>query len=71
MLITNLGFTAFLLLNKYKLTGAPTRDLDGKFIFPIDIEQEDHDRLLMEYTQSDFSKFDSFVVNLKRMLPRY
>lgn len=71
MLITNLGFAAFLLLKGYKLTGQPNRDLDGKFLFPIDITKEDHDRLMMEYTQSDYSKFDSFVVNLKRLLPRY
>ena len=71
MLITNLGFAAFLVLNGYTLAGSPNRDVDGKFLFPIDITQDDHDKFLVAYAQSEYTKFDAIIVNLKRMLPRY
>ena len=71
MLITNLGFSAFLILRGYKLSGSPNRGSDGKFIFPIDIEQTDYDALMVKYVQSGYAKFDSIIVSLKRMLPRY
>ena len=71
MLINNLGFSAFLVLKGYELDGKPNRDKFGKFLYPVNIEQADHDMLLREFTTSDFSRFDSIIVNLKRMLPRY
>ena len=36
-----------------------------------DIEEEANKQLLHEYSTGDFAKFDSYIVNLKRMLPRY
>ena len=72
MLITNLGFASYLIFKGYKLSGKSNRDTDGKFLFPFDdINKDDHDELLLEYTQSDFCKFDAITVNLKRSLPRY
>lgn len=70
-MITNLGFAAFLMLKNYKLVESPSRDEDGKFLFKFEIEEEDNKILLHEYSTGDFAKFDSCLVNLKRMLPRY
>lgn len=72
MIITNLGFTAFLILKGHKLSGNANRDgKDGKFLFSIDIDNNIHDELLQEYTVSDFYKFDGIIVHLKKMLPRW
>ena len=71
MLISNLGFASYLVLKGHKLTCPPNRDKDGKFLFSIDLEKDYHDKLLTEYTQSEFCKFDAITVNLKKALPRY
>lgn len=71
MLVNNLGFSAFLVLKGFKLEGKPNRDKDGKFLFSIDIDQDKYDMMLKKFTESGYSRFDSIIVNLKRMLPRY
>lgn len=69
--ISNLGFAAYLLLKGYKLIGNPELDkASNRFIFNFEINKERHKELLYEYSMGDFAKFDSFVLNLKRMLPR-
>ena len=71
MLVNNLGFAAYLLLKDYKLLSNPELDpLSNRFLFNFEIEDEKCKSLLYEYSISDFAKFDGFVLNLKRMLPR-
>ena len=70
-MVTNLGYAAYLMLKGYRLIEPPSRDKDKKFIFKFDIEEEANKQLLHEYSTGDFAKFDSYIVNLKRMLPRY
>lgn len=69
--ITNLGFAAFLMMRQYKLIESPTIDKDKRFIFKFEIEDNICKKLFYEYSTGDFAKFDSCIVNLKRMLPRY
>jgi len=72
MLINNLGFSGFLILRGYKLEGKPNRDSkDGKFLFSFNLDQDEHDNLLRQFTESDYSRFDNIIINLKRMIPRY
>lgn len=68
--ITNLGYAAYLMLKGYKLLEPPSRH-DGKFIFKFTINSDINQQLFYEYTNGEFSKFDSMVVNLKKTLPRY
>lgn len=71
MMISNLGFAAYLMLYDFKLDGTPEKDTSGKFIFRFIIDEDVHDKLMKNYYNSDFAKFDSILVNLKRMLPRW
>ena len=67
--ITNLGFAAYLIMIGHKLVDAPYRDERNQFIFKINIEESQIKELFYRYSQSKFSKFDSIVISLKRMLP--
>ena len=67
--ITNLGFAAYLIMMGHKLVDAPYRDERNQFIFKINIEESQIKELFYRYSQSKFSKFDSIVISLKRMLP--
>jgi hypothetical protein len=71
MRVSNLGYAAYLMLKDYKLLDTPTRTEDGKFNFNFEIDEELNKKLLHKYSISDFSKFDNYLVTLKRMLPRY
>jgi hypothetical protein len=66
--ISNLGFAAFLMLRDKKLISSPTKELGGKFEFYFDIQKTEYDKLLFDYTISDFAKFDNNLINLKKML---
>ena len=69
--VSNLGFSAFLLLNGFKLVGTPEKTDKGKFNFYFEIDKEVYDSNFTEFCSGDFCKFDNNLVNLKRMLPRY
>lgn len=69
MIVNNLGFSAYLIMNGYKLKSPPQRDKD--FIFEFDITKEKYNILFAEYTGSSFSRFDNIIVNLKKSIPRY
>lgn len=68
---TNLGYAAYLMLRGFKLTEPPSRDETGKFQFNFKIDEERDKVMLHSYSIGDFAKFDSCIVNLKRMIPRY
>ena len=70
-MISNLGYAAFLMVEDFKLIESPSRDGDGKFVFNFDITEEKEKEMLHKYSTSKFAKFDSCLVNLKRMIPRY
>lgn len=66
----NLGYAAFLILKNYKLI-EPATICDKKFSLKFDIDETTDRQLFKEYTNSDHSKFDAIIVNLKKSLPRY
>lgn len=71
MEFSNLGYAAYLMLRGFKLLEPPTRGIDGKFIFKFKINEERNQTMFHSYSTGDFSKFDSNITNLKKMIPRY
>lgn len=69
-MVSNLGYAAYLMLKGFKLLDTPTRTSYGNFQFKFDITEDMNKALLHEYSTGDFSKFDAYLVTLKRMLPR-
>jgi hypothetical protein len=69
--VSNLGFAGYLVLLGHEFIEPPKKEIDGKFAFTFDLSEESFDSLMARYCTSDFAKFDSIIVNLKRMLPRY
>ena len=68
--VNNLGLSAYLLLKGYKLSGSPEFEKNSnRFLFSFEITKEKYKEMLYEYSTGDFSKFDAFVLSLKRMLP--
>jgi hypothetical protein len=62
--VTDLGAAAFILMHKYKVLGKK-----GKAIY-FEVEGEDKDRfdeLALEYLSSDFHRFDSCLMSLKKI----
>ena len=63
-LVNDLGAAAYIMMHKYKVIGKR-----GKSIcFEIDNkETEDFDRLYREYLSSEYHRFDSCLMSLKKM----
>jgi hypothetical protein len=63
-LVNDLGAAAYIMMHKYKVIGKR-----GKSIcFEIDDkETEDFDRLYREYLNSEFHRFDSCLMSLKKI----
>jgi len=63
-LVNDLGAAAYIMMHKYKVIGKR-----GKSIcFEIDNkETEDFDRLYREYLNSEFHRFDSCLMSLKKI----
>ena len=61
--VTDLGAAAFILMNKYKLVGKKGQAV--YFEMPED-ELEVFEELNYEYIRSDFLKFDSCLMSLKK-----
>ena len=62
--VTDLGAAAFILMHKYKVLGKK-----GKAIY-FETEGEDKDRfdeMALEYLSSDFHRFDSCLMSLKKI----
>ena len=65
--ITNdLSFTAYLMMNGCKLLDA--RKMGKSYKFSVDIGDEDAGRLKIQYINSESSKFDASVRDLKKIL---
>lgn len=62
--VTDLGAAAFILMHKYKVLGKK-----GKAIyFEVDGDEKDRfDELALEYLSSDFHRFDSCLMSLKKI----
>lgn len=61
---TDLGAAAYIMMHKYKVAGKK-----GKSIY-FEIEKEDEsefDNLRMEYLSSEFHRFDSCLMSLKKI----
>jgi len=62
--VTDLGAAAYILMHKYKVLGKK-----GKALY-FEVEGEDKDRfdeLALEYLSSDFHRFDSCLMSLKKI----
>ncbi len=62
--VTDLGAAAFILMHKYKVVGKR-----GKLIY-FEVENTDQDRfdeLSLDYLSSDFHRFDSCLMSLKKI----
>ena len=59
MRVSELGFTAFLILRGYELK----KYKDNSFYFEVEREV---DELRIEWVNSDFAKFDKLLLDLKR-----
>ena len=61
--VTDLGAAAYVMMHKYKVVGK-----QGKLIYfeVADNEIDAFDDLLMEYLQSEFHRFDSCLMSLKK-----
>lgn len=62
--VNDLGAAAFIMMHKYKVIGR-----QGKSIyFEVDeSEQSEFDDLQLEYLQSEFHRFDSCLMSLKKI----
>lgn len=61
--VTDLGAAAYILMHKYKVVGKK-----GKAIyFEVDGSEEKFDELALEYLSSDFHRFDSCLMSLKKI----
>lgn len=69
--VSNLGLAAYLRMRGYKLSGNPTREVDGRFSFVFIISAEMLEKLNYEYLNGNYAKYDNALVSLKKMLPRY
>jgi len=68
--VNNLGFAAYLLLLGRNLLRPPYRDIEGRFVFEVDIEEESGKQKFHEYSSSGYAEFDAKLVMLKKMLRR-
>lgn len=64
--VSDLGAGAYLLMHGYKVVGR-----DGKaIVFEVEREGSDEfERRTLEYLSSEFHRFDSCLMSLKKMLP--
>jgi len=62
--VTDLGAAAYIMMHKYKVVGKK-----GKAIyFEVDGgDQESFDNLIMDYLSSEFHRFDSCIMSLKKI----
>lgn len=62
--VTDLGAAAYILMHKYKVVGKKGRAI----YFEVDPESENKfDELALEYISSDFHRFDSCLMSLKKI----
>lgn len=63
---TNYGFAAYLLFLDHKVI--EKRSLDKKrWSFKFDLDEEEADKLLSEFEQSAYRRFDNCILSLKRI----
>ena len=62
--VTDLGAAAFLMMHKFKVVGKK-----GKAIyFEMDVDEESNfDQLTMDYLSSEYHRFDSCLMSLKKI----
>lgn len=64
--VTDLGAAAYILMHKYKVLGKKSKSI----YFEVDNDQETRnkfDELSLEYISSDFHRFDSCLMSLKKI----
>lgn len=62
--VSDLGAGAYLLMHGYKVIGRKGKD----FIFEIsDSEESDFEQRKLEYLSSEFHRFDSYIMSLKKI----
>jgi hypothetical protein len=59
---TDLGAAAYLLMHKYKMVGK-----NGKFIYFEEDDMEAFEKIVLDYLSSDFHKYDSCIMSLKKV----
>jgi hypothetical protein len=63
--VTDLGIGAYLMMHGYKTVGRRGRNV---FFELGEKDSDEFDKLTMEYLQSQFNKFDSYLLGLKRVI---
>lgn len=62
--VSDLGAGAYLLMHGYKVIGRKAKD----FIFEVnDSEELDFEQKKLEYLSSEFHRFDSYIMSLKKI----
>lgn len=62
--VTDLGAAAYLLMHGYKVVGR----MGKEFIFEIaDGENSEFEQKKLEYLSSEFHRFDSYIMSLKKI----
>ena len=66
--VSDLGAGAYLLMHGYKVVGRRGKD----FIFEVtDSEELDFEQKKLEYLSSEFHRFDSYIMSLKKISEYY
>jgi hypothetical protein len=62
--VSDLGAAAYLLMHGYSVIGRKSKD----FIFNVnDNEEKDFEQRKLEYLSSEFHRFDSYIMSLKKI----
>lgn len=62
--VSDLGAGAYLLMHGYKVIGRRGKD----FLFEIsDVEEVEFEQRKLEYLSSEFHRFDSYIMSLKKI----
>lgn len=62
--VSDLGAGAYLLMHGFKVVGRRGRE----FIFEISVvDQDDFEQKKLEYLSSEFHRFDSYIMSLKKI----
>jgi hypothetical protein len=62
--VSDLGASAYLLMHGYKVIGRKGKD----FIFEIgESEETEFEQRKLEYLSSEFHRFDSYIMSLKKI----
>jgi len=64
--VADIGSGAYLMMNGYKIKGRKGKNL---YFEVADQDMEEFEKLMLDYTNSPYSQFDSWLMSLKKIQP--